>query len=170
MYASIILLPLQHSEAIKSPRLVRLQLMFVAVIAFRIACFEDFSWFLKWRLCRKLIKLIKKRLFDSRVLEVHILTLRGFFLRQLLSSCIYISVCLLRCETPLFPAPPADRGEAGELRSAGNKCNTVIMGNGQQWSRDRTVQLHAVWLVASSSLMWTALSLRGIVSGFAAPI
>lgn len=33
--------------------------MFVAIIASRTACFEDFGWFLKRRLSRKLIKLIK---------------------------------------------------------------------------------------------------------------
>lgn len=124
------------------------------------------------------------------------------FERQLLSSCqsnalcIYISLCLLRCETLAckchylsspwlisqhcqmievrWRQPPME----DELRSAGNKCNTVIMRNGQQSSLDITLQSpHCVTsqfifseLVGSSSFMWKALSVRGIVSGLAARI
>lgn len=84
MYAFIILFTLQHSEAIKSPRLVQLQLMFVTILvsieqhywvhleplAVRIACFEDFRFegFFEVTSLEELdvlIKLIKKIIWQS---------------------------------------------------------------------------------------------------------
>lgn len=145
----------------------------------------------------------KKRSSDSRVqskckhnlstLVIHPPSLSSEFLWAMPYS-IYISSCLSRCETsackrhyspslPLadFPAPSANRGETKKQPrrrtsrdSVGDKCNGVIMKNGQQ-SRPHplTVRHHGLYSVNRWErlfFLWEALSVRGIVAGLAAGI